>query len=122
MNRALGQAGVVVALIAAVAGVVSIAVGLRTQRPDRLRSARGWAAVVGIGALIAFIAMERALITRDFTVQYVADHGSSATPPLFNFATLWSALEGSILLWVLVLAGYLVAVAPKFRKRLDDPL
>jgi cytochrome c-type biogenesis protein CcmF len=122
VNRALGQAGVVVALIAAVAGIVSIAVGLYTQRPDRLRSARGWAVVVGIGSLIAFAAMERALITRDFTVQYVADHGSSATPALYNFATLWSALEGSILLWVLVLAGYLVAVAHKFRKRLDDPL
>ena len=49
MNRALGQAGLVVALIAAVAGVVSIAAGLYTQRADRLRSARGWAVVVGIG-------------------------------------------------------------------------
>ena len=27
------------------------------------------------------------------------------TPPLFNVATMWSALEGSILLWGLVLAG-----------------
>ncbi len=82
MNRALGQAGVVVALIAAVAGIVSIAVGLYTQRPDRLRSARGWAVVVGIGSLIAFAAMERALNTLDFTVQYVAYHCSSATPDL----------------------------------------
>ena len=122
MNRALGQAGVAVALVAAVAGIISIAVGLYTQRPDRLRSARGWALVVGLGSVVAFVAMERALITRDFTVQYVADHGSSTTPALFNFATLWSALEGSILLWVLVLAGYLVAVAQKFRRRLDDPL
>ena len=54
--------------------------------------------------------------------QYVFDHGSSRTPFLFNIATMWSALEGSILLWALILAGYLLAVVYKFRKRLDDPL
>ncbi|GIT46960.1 MAG: hypothetical protein Ct9H300mP12_15450 [Acidimicrobiales bacterium] len=32
---------------------------------------------------------------------FVAEHGSHRTPALFNVATLWSALEGSILLWVL---------------------
>ena len=58
--------------------------------------------------------MERALITRDFSVSYVAENGSHATPALFNVATLWAALEGSILLWALILAGYLVLVAYKF--------
>ena len=66
--------------------------------------------------------MQRGLITRDYTLAYVAEHGSSTTPPLFNVATMWSALEGSILLWGLVLAGYLAVVAHKFRSRLDDPL
>ena len=65
--------------------------------------------------------MERALITRDFTVKFVADNGSSRTPALYNVATMWSALEGSILLWALILAGYTVAVARKFRARLDRP-
>ena len=122
MNRALGLAGIVVALVAAVLGIVTLLAGLRSNRKDQLRSARSYAFVVGIGAAVGFLAMERALITRDFTVSYVAEHGSSTTPALFNVATLWSALEGSILLWALILAGYLVAVAQRFRKRLDDPL
>jgi len=66
--------------------------------------------------------MERALITRDFTLEYVAQVGSSVTPRLYNVAALWSALEGSILLWSLVLAGYLTLVVVKFRHRLTDPL
>ncbi|MXW75844.1 MAG: heme lyase CcmF/NrfE family subunit [Acidimicrobiaceae bacterium] len=70
----------------------------------------------------AFLVMERALITRDFTVSFVAQHGSSRTPAVFNVATLWSALEGSILLWTLVLCGYVVAVVIKFRERRDDPM
>ncbi len=122
MNRAFGLAGVVVALVGALAGIITIITGLQGGDRRRLRDARGWAAVVALGALVAFAAMERALITRDFTVEYVAEHGSSSTPPLFNFATLWSALEGSILLWVLILSGYLFAVAHRFRKRLEDPL
>ena len=122
MNRALGIAGIAVALVAVLAGIISVISGLRSEDPARLRSVRGWSVVFGLGALVAFLAMERALITRDFTVQYVADHGSSATPPLFNVATLWSALEGSILLWVLILAGYVVTVAHRFRRRLSDPL
>ena len=47
---------------------------------------------------------------------------SKHTPFPFNVATLWSALEGSILLWATVLAGYLVAIALKFRNRATDPL
>src|SRR6516162_9409674 len=83
---------------------------------------RIYVAVVFGGALLAFAAMERALITRDFSLAYVAEVGSRATPPLFNFAALWSALEGSILLWSLILSGYTAAVLWHFRKRIADPL
>ena len=122
MNNALGIAGVSLGLLGAVAGIVAIGLGLRGRQPDLLRTSRPFAFVVLAGALLAVIAMERALITRDFTVQYVADNGSTRTPPLFNFATLWAALEGSILLWVLVLAGYVTLTAQHFRRRLDDKL
>ena len=122
MNRALGLSGVIVGFGGALIGIVVLLTGLRQRRGSLLRLGRAYAGVVLVGALLAFIAMERALITRDFTLQYVFDHGSSRTPPLFNVATLWSALEGSILLWALILAGYLVAVAHKFRKRAEDPL
>jgi cytochrome c-type biogenesis protein CcmF len=122
VNNALGIAGISLGLLGAVAGIVAIGLGLRGRQPDLLRTSRPFAFVVLAGALLAVVAMERALITRDFTVQYVADNGSTRTPPLFNFATLWAALEGSILLWVLVLAGYVTLTAHHFRRRLDDKL
>jgi cytochrome c-type biogenesis protein CcmF len=122
MNLALGRAGVVLGLVGAVFGAVAIVVGLIEDRPALRRTARWYALLVLAGALLACFAMERALITRDFTVRYVAENGSSRTPPLYNFATLWAALEGSILLWGLVLSGYLVATVRKFRDRLDDRL
>jgi cytochrome c-type biogenesis protein CcmF len=122
MNLALGRAGVVLGLAAAAFGVVTLAIGLARDRPDVRRSARWYALLTLAGAVVAVAAMERALITRDFSVEYVAQNGSHRTPALFNVATLWSALEGSILLWALVLSGYLVATVRKFRHRLDDRL
>ncbi len=122
MNRVLGNAGVALGLAASVLGFVTVVVALVQRRHDRIRIARSYAALVLGGAVLAVVAMQRALITRDFTLAYVADNGSSLTPPLFNVATMWAALEGSILLWVLVLAGYLAITVVKFRHRLDDRL
>jgi cytochrome c-type biogenesis protein CcmF len=122
MNTALGTAGVALGLAGSVLGAITLAVGLIRKQPALLRLGRTYTFLIAGGALLAFVAMERALITRDFTVLYVAENGSTKTPALFNFATLWGALEGSIILWALILAGYLAIVAHHFRTRLTDPL
>ena len=103
-------------------GTVTVAGGLATRTPSLVVRSRTWAWMLAVAAVGQVAVMERALITRDFTVAFVAEHGSHRTPALFNVATLWSALEGSILLWVLILVGYLVLVVHRFRHRLGDPM
>ena len=122
MNAALGSGGVLLGLVSCIAGVVTVAVGLRGDRVALIRTGKTYAFLALGGAVLATVAMQRGLITRDFSMQYVADNGSSRTPALFNVATMWSALEGSILLWALVLAGYTALIAHRFRDRLDDKL
>lgn len=75
-----------------------------------------------VGACGAVLVMQVSLLTNDTSVSYVAQHGSSKTPFPFNVATMWSALEGSILLWSLLLMVYIVAALYKFRSKLNDPL
>src|SRR3546814_11397156 len=104
MNAVLGTTGLVLGAAASVLGAGTLAVGLRQKRPALLRAGRSYGLLVLLGSVVAVIAMQRALITRDFSVSFVHDNGSSRTPALFNIATMWSALEGSILLWVLVLS------------------
>ncbi|HEU4750728.1 MAG TPA: cytochrome c-type biogenesis CcmF C-terminal domain-containing protein [Acidimicrobiia bacterium] len=58
------------------------------------------------GAVLAMLALEAALLADDFSLEYVANHHARATPFPFNFATGWAALEGSIVLWGLILAVY----------------
>ncbi len=122
MNLIIGSFGVVLTLASALTGAITIIFGVRYSR-DRLRiiGARyAWVALAGM--CISTFAMQRGLITRDFSIRYIAENGSSLTPSLYNVATMWSALEGSILLWGLILAGYLAVVARKFRNRLADPM
>ncbi|MCH2423476.1 MAG: cytochrome c biogenesis protein CcsA [Acidimicrobiales bacterium] len=122
MNATLGTVFVALGLVASAAGVATVAGGLATRTPSLVVRSRTWAWILAVAAVGQVVVMERALITRDFTVAFVAEHGSHRTPALFNVATLWSALEGSILLWVLILVGYLVLVVRRFRDRLGDPM
>jgi cytochrome c-type biogenesis protein CcmF len=87
--------------------------GLRLARvsgadPGRLRSA---AAVMLAGAIVAMAALEVAILSHDFSIEYVADNSATTTPFIFLLAAGWAALEGSIVLWGLVLAFFVYIVA-----------
>ncbi|MFN2504357.1 MAG: heme lyase CcmF/NrfE family subunit, partial [Acidimicrobiales bacterium] len=103
-------------------GIATLALGLRRGDPRLLRGGQRYVWLVLAGAVLAAVAMEVALLTHDFSLRYVAAHGSRSTPLLFTITGLWSALEGSIILWSLVLAGYLAFMAHRFRERAADPL
>ncbi|MGW0067178.1 cytochrome c biogenesis protein CcsA, partial [Streptosporangium sandarakinum] len=56
-------------------------------------------------AAAAFAVLEWALLTRDFQVGFVARNGGRGVPSYYTFTSLWSAVEGSLVLWALVLTG-----------------
>jgi len=122
LNGSLGTAALLVGLSASIFGAIVLVFGVRRGDGRMLVSGGRYAWVVLGAAVLAFAVLERALITRDFSLQYVQEVGARATPPLYNFTALWSALEGSIVLWILVLSGYTAAVAFRFRTRRTDPL
>ena len=61
--------------------------------------------------LIAYMALAFAFLQDDFSVAYVANHSNSHLPLLYKFSAVWGGHEGSLLLWVLMLAGWTAAVA-----------
>ena len=122
MNAILGTGGVLLAFLASLGGVATLLAGLRRGSPARMRAGALYAGLVLVGAVVAVVAMQLALLGNDFSLQYVADNSARSTPLLYKIATMWAALEGSILLWGLVLAGYLVVVVVRFRTRLEDPM
>ena len=118
VGRALLLVGIVGSLFGAIAAISSA----RTREAAVTKLISRFAILNAVAAIGAFASMEYAMITRDFSLAYVQKVGSTATPALYNFAAVWSALEGSLLMWVLILAGYTVAVSFWLRKKMDDVL
>lgn len=60
---------------------------------------------------LSFICLIFNFIYDDFTVQYVAANSHSTLPWYYKMTAVWGAHEGSLLLWVLILAfwGYLLS-------------
>ena len=83
---------------------------------------RLFAPVMFIGALLATVAMEHALVTHDFTIVFVAENNSKVTPLLYSLTGLWSALAGSILLWGLILSILTIVFVWRYRRLVADPV
>ena len=120
ISGTVGRAFLLVGFIGAVFGAFAAFTGARRNDPQIIRLIPRFSMLSFAAAVGAFAAMEYAMITRDFSLAYVQKVGSWSTPALYNFAAVWSALEGSILMWVLILAGYTAAVSFWVRKRMQD--
>ena len=122
MNGTLGHTGVLLGFVAALVGIAVLVVGLVRGRPGGLTRGRVYAPLILLGGVVAVVAMQRALVTHDFSLTYVADNNSRVTPLIYSITGMWSALAGSILLWGVILGGYATAMVWRFRARSDDPL
>ena len=121
MIALLGRAFVALGLAAA--GLLVVQAVRAQLRPasvgrDQLRPA---VVCLLIGAAGAMLTLEKALLSNDFSIAYVAANHARATPLLFTITSAWSALEGSIVLWGLVLAGYTATVFASLGKGKAEP-
>ncbi|HET9893454.1 MAG TPA: heme lyase CcmF/NrfE family subunit [Streptosporangiaceae bacterium] len=97
-------------------GLIAAAVGAKTGRPGLVESARRCAFGLFAICVAANATMMTALLTNDFTIKYVAENSARETPTFFKALSLWAADDGSLLLWNLILAGFIAAVALRFRR------
>ena len=109
LGLALTIVGAAISLVGAFAAVR--AVQGRWDAAAAVRAA--WCAFAAL--LAANVVMVVALVARDFSISYVAQVGSRSTPLLFTVASLWGALEGSILFWAALLAGVTVLLVGRTR-------
>ncbi|WP_027852725.1 heme lyase CcmF/NrfE family subunit [Marinobacterium litorale] len=72
--------------------------------------------------LFSFLCLGWSFLQNDFSVAYVANNSNSALPWYYRLSAVWGGHEGSLLLWLLILAGWTVAVALKSRNLPDDIL
>ncbi len=113
MIGAAGFTATFIGVAGALIGLAAALMALRGRWPIERAIRAAWvtaAALVG-----ANLAMVAALVSHDFSISYVAQVGSRATPLLYAAASLWAALEGSILFWAGMLSVVLLLLAVRTR-------
>jgi cytochrome c-type biogenesis protein CcmF len=117
----IGQFSLILALTIALAlGTVPL-VGAARGVPEWMALARPAAQGQFVFVAIAFVCLAWSFAASDFSVLNVASNSNSRLPLEYRIAATWGSHEGSMLLWVLMLAGWTLAVAA-FSRGLPDEM
>ncbi|MBW8830683.1 MAG: heme lyase CcmF/NrfE family subunit [Burkholderiales bacterium] len=117
----IGQIALLLALaVAVIQGTLPI-LGAARGRSDWMSIARPAAQTHFLLVAIAFICLASSFVRNDFSVLYVATNSNSALPLQYRIAGVWGGHEGSLLLWLMMLCGWMLAVS-QFSKHLPKPV
>jgi cytochrome c-type biogenesis protein CcmF len=106
-----GHYALILALALAIVQTVLPLWGTRTRDPQLMAVAVPAAQMQFLLIAIAFSALMTAYVTSDFSLQNVWANSHSAKPLIYKIAGVWGNHEGSMVLWVLILALFGAAVA-----------
>ncbi|MGM4987196.1 heme lyase CcmF/NrfE family subunit [Tardiphaga sp. 841_E9_N1_2] len=106
-----GHYALVLALALALIQSTVPIIGARLRDPALMNVARSTALAQLLFAGLSFLALTTLYVTSDFSVANVFENSHSAKPLLYKITGVWGNHEGSMLLWVSILAlfGGLVA-------------
>ena len=107
----IGHFALILALLVALVQGSLPMLGAARGRADWMAVARPAAVLQLLLMLTAFLALMQAYLASDFTVLNVVQNSHSAKPLLYKITGLWGNHEGSMLLWILILALFGAAVA-----------
>jgi len=109
----LGQYSLILALVMSVFLAVLPMIGATRGSVFLMSFAKPIAKSLFLFLLISMICLGYAFATDDFSVVYVAENSNSALPIYYKLSAIWGGHEGSLLLWVFILSGWIYAVALK---------
>ena len=106
-----GHYALILALAVAIVQTVLPLAGARLRDPQLAEIAVPAARIQFVLIAIAFAALTVAYVTSDFSVKNVWQNSHSAKPLLYKISGVWGNHEGSMILWVLILALFGASVA-----------
>jgi len=117
----LGQVALLLALaVTLILGTLPL-IGAARGRADWMALARPAAQAHFVLVAVAFACLTMSFVGNDFSVLYVASNSNSALPLAYRIAAVWGGHEGSLLLWLAMLALWMLAVAA-FSRHLPAPV
>jgi len=117
----IGHFALILALSLAVCQSVLPMIGAQRNDAALMSIARTAAYGQFLFVAISFACLTWAFAHDDFSVLYVANHSQLSLPAGYKISAVWSAHEGSLLMWILILAAWTMAVA-RFTSEVPDIL
>jgi cytochrome c-type biogenesis protein CcmF len=115
-----GKACLMLALAVCVYGIGASLYGARSGRREWVASGRRAVYALAGTALVAFVILQAAFLRSDFTFALVTSHSSTTTPVFYRATAMWSSQEGSLLLWLTLLACWSSLILFATRRRLRE--
>ncbi|MCX7184946.1 MAG: heme lyase CcmF/NrfE family subunit [Nitrosospira sp.] len=117
----LGNFALILALLLAITQGTLPIIGAARGIPSWVALARPVVQGQFVFLAIAFGCLAYSFVNNDFSVMNVARNSNSELPIQYRIAASWGSHEGSLLLWVFMLAGWSVAVSV-FSRHLPDEM
>ena len=111
MTPEIGQFALILALVLAAVQAACQLWGASRGDGTLMAIGRNATVLQTLFVALAFACLASAYAANDFSVALVARHSNSAQPLIYRLGATWGSHEGSMLLWVLILAVYGGAVA-----------
>ncbi len=102
----IGHFSVVVAFVLSILGMACALLGLWTKNWDWVRVGRVALTLIFVLLAVGMATLIYSFLIRDFSVAYVANTSNSKLPLFYTIAAVWGGHEGSLLLWVFILATF----------------
>jgi cytochrome c-type biogenesis protein CcmF len=119
MIPSIGELALIIAfLLAIIQGTLPL-IGVWKNKKSLINLAVPTARAQSALVALAFFILGYSFYVNDFSVLYVASTSNSQLPTIYRLAAVWGGHEGSMLLWVTILAVWTVAVT-MFAKNLPD--
>ena len=113
----LGTFAIALALASALWSIVASLVGALRHRDDFVRSAEGAVFATALATTVASVTLLVALVTSDFSMQYVADYTSRSLDLPYKLAAMWAGQGGSLLLWTWISALLAAIIVVQNRRK-----
>ena len=110
MTPEIGHFALILAFVISIAQGVLPLLGAQRGQAQWVALARPAAQTQFLLIAVAFVCLAQSFLANDFSVAYVANHSNTQLPTLYRFSAVWGGHEGSLLLWVFMLAGWGAAV------------
>ena len=111
----LGNFLLYLALFTSAYAVIAAILAAKTRRMGLILSTERAVLTGFVLCLSAMAILEVLFLTDRFDIYYIATHSSRDLPTGYKFTAVWSGMQGSLLLWALILSGFIFFAVIKTR-------